>query len=195
MCIRDSGFYYEDGICKKPYYLKESRTYSKEQLERYRDQVLIEYGHSDISNRFFISRWNKMYSRECILKILPGYEKCIGLVLGEDSVFNHLLIKYAKNGKTIKKPNSYFYDISDNGNSVMRDTNYIKYISACEKAYKVFESILKKDEFSDRQALYLVYYHISSIYSRLLLGNSRQFDAMYAEPVSYTHLDVYKRQR
>lgn len=175
------GFYYEDGICKKPYYLKESRTYSKEQLEQYRDQVLIEYGHSDISNRFFISRWNKMYSRECILKILPGYEKCIGLVLGEDSVFNHLLIKYAKNGKTIKKPNSYFYDISDNGNSVMRDTNYIKYISACEKAYKVFESILKKDEFSDRQALYLVYYHISSIYSRLLLGNSRQFDAMYAE--------------
>lgn len=175
------GFYYEDGICKKPYYLKESRIYSKEQLEQYRDQVLIEYGSSDISNRFFISRWNKMYSRECILKILPGYEKCIGLVLGEDSVFSHLLIKYAKNGKTIQKPNSYFYDVSDNGSSVMRDTNYIKYINACEKAYEVFKNLLKEDKFSNRQALYIVYYHISSIFSRMFSGNRKQFDAMYTE--------------
>lgn len=91
---------------------------------------------------FFISRWNKMYSKECVLKILPEYEKCIGLVLGEDTVFNHLLIRYARNGKTIQKPNSYFYDISDSESSVMRDTNYIKYIKSCEKAYMVFESIL-----------------------------------------------------
>lgn len=175
------GFYYEDGVCKKPYYLKQSRTYSKEQLRTYLDQVLIEQGNSDISNRFFISRWNKMYSRECILKILPSYEKCIGLVLGEDSVFNYLLIKYARNGKTIQKPNSYFYDISDSRSSVMRDTNYVKYIKACEKSYKAFENILEEDGFSNRQALYIIYYHISSIFSRMLLRNSKQFDAMYRE--------------
>ena len=175
------GFYYKDGICKKPYYLKETRIYVREQLDIYRDQVLIEHNNSNISNRIFISRWNKMYSKECVLKILPEYEKCIGLVLGEDTVFNHLLIRYARNGKTIQKPNSYFYDISDSESSVMRDTNYIKYIKSCEKAYMVFESILKEDGFSNRQALYIVYYHISSIFSRLFLQNTKKFDAMYEE--------------
>ena len=31
------GFYYEDGICKKPYYLKESRTFSKNGWEVFKD--------------------------------------------------------------------------------------------------------------------------------------------------------------
>lgn len=175
------GFYYDDGICKKPYYLKESRVYSKEQLNEYRDQVLIEQGSSSISNRFFISRWNKIYSRACIFKILEDYEKCVGLILGEDSVFNHLLLRYAQSGKTIRRPNSYFYDICDNGTSVMRDTNYMKYIKACEEAYKIFEDVLKEDGFSNRQALYIIYYHISSMFSRMLSKKSKQFDALYAE--------------
>lgn len=174
------GFYYENGICKKPYCLKESCSYSKDELDRYRNQVLVEYGNSKISNRFFIARWNKMYSRECIMKILPGYEKCIGVVLGEDSVFNYLLIKYARNGKTICTPNSYFYDIGD-GNSVMRDTNYKKYFKSCEKAYVIFKEMLENDGFSERQALYLMYYHIFSIFSRMLSGNHTQFDLMYEE--------------
>ncbi len=159
-----SGFYYDNKGNLSPYHLQEDRVYSQEELRRYRDSFLYE-SNLQISNRFFISRWNKIYRTETLKSMADEIAELKGISLGEDTNFTFLLLNHAKKAKTTMVPNSYFYNIG-NQHSMMKSGNLINELDKAQAAYLSLHNFTQKYNTSDSQALALYYFLVESIVQR-----------------------------
>ena len=173
-----AGYYLDNStsrICKN---LSENRVYNEEELEQCREKFLVEKNAAIISNEFFISRWNKIYKRECVNKIVDELDQYKAVSLGEDTIFTFLIILNSKSAKVIKVANEYFYNIS-NENSMMKNRNIAPYITKCHIAFKSFSELLFKYKYSNRQAYFLFYFLIEVLFKELYNNDLEMFKKLY----------------
>lgn len=156
------GYYFDNSGMLTPYYLNESRIYTDKELDNLRKKFVYENGSVSISNRIFISRWNKLYKRQILLSIIEEFQKCSDVSLGEDTIFTSLVLQSAKKIKSIKYPNSYFYNIS-NQKSMMNSEEVLTGVQKSKVAYKKINNIADIEE---NQSLALYFFLIESLYQK-----------------------------
>ena len=174
-----SGFYYENKGKLVPYVLAENRFYTQSELRSHRDDFLCEQSIGQISNRFFISRWNKIYRTELIKQVAKEFATCKNVSLGEDTIFTYLMLCYARGGKTISQPNSYFYNIS-NQNSMMKIGKIESQRQKCENAFKKFKVFTEKYKTDVFQAYALYYMLLESVLGHMRTSDNKQIKACYS---------------
>ncbi|WP_314063268.1 capsular polysaccharide synthesis protein [uncultured Abiotrophia sp.] len=109
------GFYFDQSGKHSPYYLEKTFTWKASDLREF----VMDVEKTKISNRIFVSRWNKLYKASLVKKILGRLESCQDVSLGEDTLFNTLVLSELKQCRTEATPNAYYYNIS-NSNSMMK---------------------------------------------------------------------------
>lgn len=149
-----------------PQYLFQDHEYTVDEVSVYRDKYLYDPTISGLSNRFFISRWNKMYRTECVKKIAHEFVKFTHISLGEDSIFTFLLLKYCHSGKCICRPNSYFYNIGSQ-TSMMSNGSIELHCLRSEAARDALAFLLRQNNLSENQADILYYFLMESLMDRL----------------------------
>lgn len=170
------GFYYDNGKTYRPYELQEDRIYSSNDLKDYILQYIVENG-ARISNRFFVARWNKLYKSSLVKIIAEEFIQYKDLTLGEDSLFTFMVLKNSSLIRTVKKPNSYLYNIG-NQNSMMKNSAIQKHLNKCKLALNTFMDVFQNDKMSG-QAYGIYYILISSLYSRILEQDINEFKKLY----------------
>ena len=161
-----AGFYYENKGVLTPYVLKEDRFYTKEELLSARDTFLFEGNDPVISNRFFISRWNKMYRSSLIKRVAERFSECRSISLGEDTLFTYLMLNFASGGKTISKPNSYFYNVG-NQNSMMKSGQYKTQLVKSRTAFEKLLELTKRFNSSASQAYALYFFLLEGVITKV----------------------------
>ncbi|WP_455679166.1 capsular polysaccharide synthesis protein [Streptococcus sp.] len=156
------GYYFDDGGMLTPYYLKESRVYDGRELKDLQKNFIYESGLVSISNRIFISRWNKLYKRQVLLPLIEKFRKCKDVSLGEDTIFTSLMLQEAKKIKVVSYPNSYFYNIS-NQKSMMNSEKVLTGVQKSKVAYKKINEIVNVEK---KQSLALYFFLIESLYQK-----------------------------
>lgn len=169
-----AGFYYEDKGVLMPCSLRRDRVYSREELQRHRDDFLSQKGHSGISNRFFISRWNKLYRTELVRKVAARFCDCRHISLGEDTLFTYLMLSYSRGGKTLSHPNSYYYNIG-NQNSMMKTGRAQAQIGKALDAYTMLKGYTEEFGTSDTQADALYGFLVDTTLHKLRSADRRQY--------------------
>ncbi|HEM6271228.1 TPA: glycosyltransferase [Streptococcus suis] len=169
------GYYLDRAGELIPKYLKESRIYSGEELDKLGKMFLYEKGEAMVSNRFFISRWNKLYKMSMLNKIFSEFEKCRNISLGEDSMFTSLALQASNSVKVISSPNSYFYNIA-NQNSMMKTGALI---STLEKSKLAYEKLLEVLPNNQDQAMALYFFLIENFFQRLKVNDRFSFKQLF----------------
>lgn len=159
------GFFYENKGIFTPYYLCDSRTYTEEELKEYTEKYLMEK-NAVISNRFFISRWNKIYKASCVKSFFREFEGCKGVSLGEDSIFTYLLMVYAANGKTVGAANSYYYNIA-NPNSMMNKIDIHQNLKKCRNAFEALKKLQMQHGNSLNQSYALYFFLVNTLQGKV----------------------------
>ncbi len=173
-----SGFFYDDKGVHSPYYLKENRIYEREQLDKLMGEYLCDNCSATVSNEIFISRWNKLYRRECLMKVIEEFSRCKQITLGEDTIFTFFVLKYSRKGKTLADVNDYFYNVG-NQNSMMKNGTIDKHLQKAYVAFRIYQELLLDANISDIQAYVLYYYLVNALFRRALLENKKTFDCLY----------------
>ena len=158
--------------------LRENKTYSGDELKGLSTSFLVNSHSSSISNEIFISRWNKMYKRNCINNILPKYFECKDISLGEDSIFTYLMIKECTSGKAVSAPNSYYYNIRSD-NSMCIHTPAEKHLEASKRAFYGLKTLMEKNGDNDNSAYYLLFFLVENLFQKEKNGSKEQFDFLY----------------
>lgn len=169
-----AGFYYENKGVLTPYNLSKTRFYDKCQLLKHRNDFLCEEGNRNISNRFFISRWNKIYRYSLVKQVAEKFENCKNISLGEDTIFTYLALCFADGAKTVSEPNSYFYNIG-NQNSMMKTGDIEVQQKKCVKAFETLKAFTEEFKTDVNQAYALYYLLIESIFGHLKKSNYKQY--------------------
>ena len=160
------GYYLRCGGVITPQYLLENREYNLDDIKLFINKYLYDSALLGLSNRFFISRWNKMYKTECVKKIIQEFVCFKNISLGEDSIFTFLLLKNCKSCKTLTRPNSYFYNIGSQ-TSMMTNGSIESHCEKAEAAHTALTSLLRKNEMSEIQADVLYYFLMESLLERM----------------------------
>ena len=145
------GYYRRCGGVITPQYLLENREYNLDDIKVFTNKYLYDPALSGLSNRFFISRWNKMYKTECVKKIIKEFGNFKNISLGEDSIFTFILLRNCKSCKSVTRPNSYFYNIGSQ-TSMMTNGSIESHSEKAEHAPTALTSLLRKNEMSKFQA-------------------------------------------
>lgn len=174
------GFYYDCHGNLTPYYLKQTQVFDEESIRKLRKTYLYSTEFDGLSNTIFISRWNKIYRADVIKKLIPDFLLCKDISLGEDTLFTYLVLKYSKNGKSIGRPNSYFYNIG-NQNSMMKNSAIERHINAAKLAYSKFEEILDGNCDDTLQADILYFYLVESLLDRLKKEDRNKAIKLYVD--------------
>ena len=174
------GFYYDCHGKLTPYYLKQTQVFDEESIRKLRKTYLYSTEFDGLSNTIFISRWNKIYRADVIKKLIPDFLSCKEISLGEDTLFTYLVLKYSKNGKSIGRPNSYFYNIG-NQNSMMKNSAIERHINAAKLAYSKFEEILGGNSDDTLQADILYFYLVESLLDRLKKEDRNKAIKLYTD--------------
>lgn len=167
-----TGFFFKSGEKISAYKLHEDRVFDKQDLADIMPVFLSESPYFGISNRVFISRWNKLYRTDLLRKVVKEYRDFKDITLGEDTFFTFFVLKYSSKGKTVIEPNSYYYHIN-NSNSMMNNLSFDRHIKQSELAFRRLSSVLKKNNYSSGQAYALFYNEVNSLRNRLP-GNSKR---------------------
>lgn len=146
-----AGIYTDKDGVQTPIYLDKDRIYTQEELRQSANIFLHEAGSSKMSNRFFVSRCSKIYRKEVIQKITAEFQNYRHLTLGEDTIFTYLLLQCSRGGRTVRQPNTYYYNIS-NGNSMMKSTAIDSYLNKANAAYEALLALTKKYNTDPNQA-------------------------------------------
>ncbi|MFR7752005.1 MAG: capsular polysaccharide synthesis protein [Agathobacter rectalis] len=164
-----------------PHFLKKDEIYEKEKLSELTENYLLNDQGTDVSNRIFISRWNKMYSRECIEKVVEDFKLCRGISLGEDSIFTYLALKNSSKIKAVSTINSYYYNIG-NQNSMMKTGDVSISLEKCKKTFEVFKKLILsyKDENNIKQAYVLYYFLVNSVFQRVRNTNEEELKELFS---------------
>lgn len=173
-----AGYYIDNGVSVKSKELDTYKVYNNDELVERKNSFLSKINTSLISDEFFISRWNKIYKKECVNKILNEFETCKNVSLGEDTIFTFLVICNSTLGKTIKKSNEYFYNVA-NQNSMMKNSNIEAYVDKCNIAFNSFSKLLNNYNCELRQAYLLFYFLIDTIFVRVNKNDSESFEYLY----------------
>ena len=173
-----AGYYQDNGISIDAIRLKDNKEYNLNELRSRKEYFLSGEDKLSISNEFFISRWNKIYNKKCINKIVDEFEEYKSVSLGEDTIFTFLIISNSENGKTLIEPNEYFYNVY-NQKSMMKSSNIDIYINKCNNVYELFSALLVKYDCTVRQAYLLFYFLIDSIFKRLYNNDKLSFKYLY----------------
>lgn len=169
-----AGIYYDNHGVHTKVPLLEDRAYSEEELHYYRQIFLHEPGIEGISNRFFISRCNKLYRTELIKKVSEHFHECKGATLGEDTIFTYLMLQFAKGGKTIARPNSYYYNIG-NQHSMMNTGTADIQIKKSHTAYQILRTMTERFHDSQELADVLYYFLVSTVLRKVRNSSRKQF--------------------
>ncbi|HFI0235144.1 TPA: capsular polysaccharide synthesis protein [Streptococcus suis] len=169
------GYYLDNKGKLLPRYLKRTKVYEGEDLEESKKSYLYEKETAEVSSQFFISRWNKLYKKTVIDKIVPQFETCKNITLGEDSIFTALVLRASKSVCVLEAPNSYFYNIG-NQNSMMKSSAAQKTI---EKSKVAFEKLNSLNFVSEEQSLALYYFLIENTFQRLKYRSQIDFISFY----------------
>lgn len=175
-----AGYYQDNGNWKQAKRLNNNKVYNNNEIFKKRDEFLCRNNELQVSYEFFISRWNKIYKRNTVNKIIDEFIECKKVSLGEDTLFNFLIISKSKKVKTLSFCNEYFYNVY-NQNSMMKNSNINIYIQKCNVAFHTFVNILNKYNCNSSQAYLLFYFLIDSLYKRLYDNNSKLFSYLYDE--------------
>lgn len=160
------GYYRRcDGVIT-PQYLLENREYTFEDIKVFRYKYLYDPDIPGLSNRFFISRWNKMYKTECVKKTIKEFADFKNISLGEDSIFTFILLKNCKSCKSLIRPNSYFYNVGSQ-TSMMSNESMESHCEKAEAAHTALSLLLRKDRMSKIQADVLYYFLMEFLLERL----------------------------
>jgi glycosyltransferase involved in cell wall biosynthesis len=160
------GFFYDSNGELTESQLSANREYTEEDIKKLREEFLYEKGTIGVSRRFYISRWNKMYSVHCVRKSLEEYEQSKNISLGEDSIFTYLILCHCKSGKTLKETNSYYYNIKSQ-TSMMSNGAYHKHLEKSKSVSIRFEDLLNAHGGNTEQALFLYYFLIEAVFQRV----------------------------
>lgn len=112
------GFTYVNHGTTNNFYLKDRIFYGK--------KIINDFIFNDdfcLNNDFFVSRWNKAYSKEVIDKFIVKYSK-FDVAQVEDLAFNYFLLSCNPYIKSISKLSEYFYDISTESVTRTKKTIY-----------------------------------------------------------------------
>ena len=124
---------------------------------------------SSSNNDFFSAKWNKMYRLTMIKNIIEQYHRYSGLSLGEDALFTYLVLMNSSSGITFKRPNTYFYNVS-NPISMMSDHRRgIESIEKSKKAFNCFLNLCNVYSNNCGQPYYLYY-----ILYRTIINNAKR---------------------
>lgn len=169
-----AGFYYDNKGVLSPYQLKEDRFFTKEELLNKRDSFLFDGVNTEISNCFFISRWNKMYRTSLVKKVVEDFSECRNVSFGEDTIFTYLVLNHASGAKTLSSPNSYFYNIG-NQNSMMKKGQAEVQFSKSKNAFEKLLSFIKKYGSDPSQAYALYYILVQGVITRTKNSNKSEY--------------------
>lgn len=173
-----AGFFYDDGKIIKPYHLKEDRILKSIDIKKLQTSYLSESTSLTISNKIFVSRWNKLYKTLLVKEMVEEFQEFEAVSLGEDTIFTFLLLQRAQLGKTIAAANSYFYNVA-NPNSMMKDGAIETYVGKCQLALENFCRLLQSHRFSDQISYQLYYFLIFSFFHRLKTTDQASFEKLY----------------
>lgn len=168
------GYYLNNLGTLSPKYLKESKIYFGKSLNQLRENFLYE-GEVSVSNRLFISRWNKLYRTETVKKFLPKFERCSHISLGEDSLFTVLALQSSDSVKVNRFPNSYFYNIA-NQNSMMNSGEIKRSIRKSKMAYEMMLNISSTNQ---KQAMALYFFLIENLFQKTKKSDRNSFIELY----------------
>ncbi len=170
-----AGFYYDNKGVLSPYRLKEDRFLTKEELLSKRDSFLFDGENTEISNCFFISRWNKMYRTSLVKKVAEEFSECRNVSLGEDTLFTYLVLNYASGAKTISLPNSYFYNIGNQNSMMNKGQSQVQFLKS-NNAFEKLLNFVKKYGSDISQAYALYYFLIQGIIVRAKSSNKSEYN-------------------
>lgn len=132
------GFQFESSGKSSPFLLKEDRVFTAGELRALSNRYLLTESLS-ADNSIYVTRWNKMYRRDVLLRFVDEYDACGKISLCEDVVFTYLLLQHADNGKSCTGLSSYRYCIYKN--SMSHYSNFEKTVSELDKTFDVFKII------------------------------------------------------
>lgn len=173
-----AGFFYDDAGSLKPYFLKEDKYLSKDDLSKIENSFLLDSSSVKISNELFISRWNKLYKKKLVDKTIIEFSNFKNITLGEDTLFTFCMLKNSERAATISSPNTYYYNVS-NQNSMMRSDAIENYIEKCNLVYETFATLLQQSNLKLDQAQALLYFLINSLFQREKKASYREFSYFY----------------
>lgn len=122
-----------------------------------------------MDHTIFVSRCNKLYRKSCLLSFLDDYAGCVGVSLGEDSIFTYLLLNHASSGRIESEPCSYVYVKRDDSMTHAVDAD--AYIAKCDATFEAFSTVISKYR-GDMTPAWLLYY--SQMQSLLSLASNVQ---------------------
>lgn len=171
------GIYFCSMNKKKKQLLYEDKIYSGKELRFYSSRLFGEDNTFDSCPRFFHSRCNKMYKTSLLREILEQYKECLGISLGEDSIFSYLILNKANTGKAVRDANAYYYNIS-NPHSMTKGVNVRKFLRNMSLAYNTFRDILVKNQTRPELACKMYF----------LFGNRLRKEALNLENKEYRYM-------
>lgn len=119
-----------------------------------------------LSKNILNSRWNKMYTSDCVKSFMSQYDDCRNLSFGEDTLFTYFLLKNAKKCKLLTELNSYYYNIG-NDNSMMTREKIEGHILKAASSFLLLKEQMRKNGDPCDQAYAMYFYLIESLFQRL----------------------------
>ena len=179
------GFFQNDNGIYKACPLAGDAVYAGKEIDGLKKSFLYDFQNLKVSNRVYISRWHKLYRSDCARAVCTDYAKCGRLMLGEDSIFTYLALKYSKKIRVIRCSNSYYYNISNQG-SMMHSADVERYLARCAETFNAFVAILQGDGQDLIQAYALYYFLVDALIRRVRNGDlsgKEELRTIYFDPI------------
>lgn len=160
-----TGFYQDNNGMHFPYSLKENKLFNSSKIKELQ-QTFLYNGKDTISNSIFISRWNKMYKTSIMKALITTFSDYKNVNLGEDTIFNCIMLHLSTNGFSSSLINSYYYN-TGNQDSMMNNSSIKIHFNKAFNAYTSFKGLLNDYDLNSNQAYILYYDLIGSLINRI----------------------------
>lgn len=161
------GFYRNNSGKIQPFFLETDCLLEGAKLDQCRRDLLIKDGGRRNNHLIYISRWNKMYRTEIVMKVLEPFSKCKDVSLGEDSIFTYLILANCRKIRTSQAINSYYYNVG-NQSSMMKSGAITAHVYKSHVAFAKMKELLEQYGDNDLQAYALLYFLIESLFRRVI---------------------------
>lgn len=173
-----AGIYTENNGVLSPIYLREDRVYSQEELRTLANRFFYDPEAPDAPSRLYNSRCNKFYRSELVKKIAEEFCEFKHISLGEDTLFNYLLLQYSRGGCAVKECNTYYYNIG-NMNSMTKREAFDRHFQKAKDAFQALKMLAERYGTDTSQAYALYENQINVLFARLPKNNDSDFDAVH----------------
>lgn len=173
------GYYTDKNGELKSYDINPQASYDIDKFEELKENFIWDTNNCCLSKAILNSRWNKLYKKECLLKVVEEYKNFKSIAFGEDTIFTCLLLKYANSGKSISGKEGYCYNIG-NQTSMMSNETINKHIKKSRDAYATLKTIVDQNYQCEVQTYIFYLLLVESLFQRLLYDKSKkQFRILY----------------